>query len=857
MLTGMNSQFSGLGIGPGGPPMPPPPSSSSAFSLPILGSLVSGPGSPGRSMLSGATGPPPLDVVTSTSNSSPSPFSGLMPPGQVPPGGVPPVSVASKIPTTGLGPTGPNSGATISAAATMATNSGMQSGIEQIRQGNISQIFPELPNHIPKEIEDKANSYFQRIYNVPPHPTLTINEVLELLKKFQDSADARERDVFLCMIKNLFEEYKYFPQYPQKELYITAQLFGGIIEQGLVTMVPLGLALRFVLDAVRKPSDTNMYYFGVTALDRFKMRLKDYPQYCQHITCIDHFKNFPPHLIEWVEAGVQSQMPANKPQGDVLPSHIEATLRQVQQQQQLTSGAPGLTATGGPGVSAVIGSGTQSAIGMPSKTPITTTVTTTTSSTAASTIVRPTATTIGGRPSIANTTNIDTLLNARQKQGMEMQGPQSPSDKVQDKVAFIFNNLSLMNMQQKADDLKENLSDEFTGWLAQYMVMKRASIEPNFHTLYSNFLEVLRNPGLYREVLSETYSNIRILLGSDKGIANYSDRSLLKNLGHWLGLMTLSRNKPILMVDLDLKPLVIEAFHNGQQELLYVVPFVAKVLESCAKSKVFKPPCPWTMGIMNLLAELHQEHDLKLNLKFEIEVLCKTLTLELTALTPGTLLKEYDKLNRTLNIINFGMNTKTTNQSQASAASASGFLGTSAGPRKLDPTGMSGPDLLGPSNLPSMMSTGMAPPSVTAPSQHSMTGLAGAGMGGALASQPPQPPPQHFTPQLPPVTSSVEHVGIQPSGGSDTHLAQMLQQQQQQGTATGVTKQYEPKFSFTEINTQNLNGIVPHIVIDQRLNLLKDHSEMTHLAKLAIEKSIQDWLNPCHRASHQDSFDNL
>jgi CCR4-NOT transcription complex subunit 1 len=107
--------------------------------------------------------------------------------------------------------------------------------------------------------------------------------------------------------------------------------------------------------------------------------------------------------------------------------------------------------------------------------------------------------------------------------------------------------------------------------------------------------------------------------------------------------LTLSRNRPILMRDLDLKPLVIEAFHKGQQELLYVVPFVAKVLESCAKSKVFKPPCPWTMGMMNLLAELHQEHDLKLNLKFEVEVLCKTLNIELASLSPGTLLKEFDK----------------------------------------------------------------------------------------------------------------------------------------------------------------------------------------------------------------------
>ena len=58
---------------------------------------------------------------------------------------------------------------------------------------------------------------------------MTIDEVLDLLTRFQDSSVQREREVFYCMISNLFEEYKYFPQYPEKELHITAQLFGGII----------------------------------------------------------------------------------------------------------------------------------------------------------------------------------------------------------------------------------------------------------------------------------------------------------------------------------------------------------------------------------------------------------------------------------------------------------------------------------------------------------------------------------------------------------------------------------------------------------------------------------------------------
>jgi CCR4-NOT transcription complex subunit 1 len=139
----------------------------------------------------------------------------------------------------------------------------------------------------------------------------------------------------------------------------------------------------------------------------------------------------------------------------------------------------------------------------------------------------------------------------------------------------------------KCDDLKDILTDEYWPWIAQYLVMKRASIEFNFHALYSNFLDVLKVPELNKMVVRETFRNIKVLLQSDKGIANFSDRSLLKNLGHWLGMLTLARNKPILQNDMDLKALLGEAYHNGQQELLYVVPFVAKVLEACAKSKVY------------------------------------------------------------------------------------------------------------------------------------------------------------------------------------------------------------------------------------------------------------------------------
>lgn len=179
----------------------------------------------------------------------------------------------------------------------MNTLPNQQPTTQQLQQS----LFPDQPT-ISNEIEEEANGYFQRIYNHPPHPTLSIDEVLEMLKRFQESSIKRERDVHHCMLRNLLEEYKFFPQYPDKELQITAQLFGGMIEKNLVdTYMTLGLALKCVLDALRKPEGSKMYFFGVTALDRFKNKLYNYQKYCEHIRTIPHFNQFPPHLIKYIE----------------------------------------------------------------------------------------------------------------------------------------------------------------------------------------------------------------------------------------------------------------------------------------------------------------------------------------------------------------------------------------------------------------------------------------------------------------------------------------------------------------------------------------------------------------------------
>lgn len=51
-----------------------------------------------------------------------------------------------------------------------------------------------------------------------------------------------------------------------------------------------------------------------------------------------------------------------------------------------------------------------------------------------------------------------------------------------------------------------------------------------------------------------------------------------------------------------------------------MVYYLLQILEPCQKSIAYQPPNPWTMGILGLLAEIYSMPNLKMNLKFDIEV---------------------------------------------------------------------------------------------------------------------------------------------------------------------------------------------------------------------------------------------
>ncbi len=215
---------------------------------------------------------------------------------------------------------------------------------------------------------------------------------------------------------------------------------------------------------------------------------------------------------------------------------------------------------------------------------------------------------------------------------------EDPTEDIHDRVLFLVNNMSLNTLPEKSKELKDILKKQYFKWFALYIVGQRARLEPNNHELYVQVVESIRSKLLEQHVLNVTYGQIIQLLGKTDLSDSATERSHLKNLGAWLGNLTLARDKPIRYQNIAIKNLLVEAYNTSR--LVTVIPFVSKILNNCASSKVFKPPNPWLLGILQVLKELYDNAELKLNLTFEIEVLCNTLNIDLNDIEASHLVRD-------------------------------------------------------------------------------------------------------------------------------------------------------------------------------------------------------------------------
>jgi len=470
---------------------------------------------------------------------------------------------------------------------------------------NGNQPVPDRNNQTVLEANSLLNSMFRA--NKQP------SAMLQVLLEMKLSPDAKQQELFSAVVHALMEKYANFAKsdvaaasMDTRTLQLTGFLVGSLIQRKMISSMALGISLRYVIEALRKPPSSPLFKFGVFALEQFRQKLIGWPQTASQIVKIPHMRKFYPELVQDLESA-------------------------------LAGGPNAVGAAVGNGDGAIVGRETASvasqvnrALQQPVQPPLSPPVSSNKLRARESYPLRGTEL---AEDLVVFGEQLDRIIRHPEHVSESLD---PPNEETEDKLTFLINNLSPRNVDDKVLEMKQVLKAEFFPWIAYFLVAKRVSTQGNLHGLYMSFLDKLGEQKLLEEVRNRTLFQAKVFLNKVDIVSSTSERLVLKHLGSWLGRLTLGKNKPLFHRELDLKGLLVCGYERGW--LIAVVPFAAKILDSCKSSKVFTKSNPWVVGLLRTMAELYELQELKLNLKFEIEVLCKSLSVDLKAIEPSNIL---------------------------------------------------------------------------------------------------------------------------------------------------------------------------------------------------------------------------
>lgn len=394
----------------------------------------------------------------------------------------------------------------------------------------------------PSKIELEMRSCFQRMYE----QQLDIPEVVSLLERLKRSEQPEDQDLFACMVHSLFDEYHFFPQYPVKALATTAVLFGSLVHFRLIEGIPLAIALKFVLDALRHPVESNMFRFGLQALVEMRPRLPEFPKYCKALLQVPGLQVQPLFLAE-------------------LHAYIDPK---------------------------------------------------------------------GEKHIVFKSLNSNLDLSQIESLGS------TPA------LEFLVNNLTQKTLASRADEIAAEVNN-LGGLRFALVLVNRAVMEPNFHSLYSSLLDVL--PAELGLICTDVCLATASQFLSSQDLMQPEVRMQLRNVGQFLGMITLAKNRPILFHQICFRLLLAEG--ANYEKLPAVLPFVTKILSQANASSVFTPQNPWMSEILAVLSEFYTFGNLKLTLRFDIEVLGQALGVKIENIEPAVYFRDEVKRHEDANLI--------------------------------------------------------------------------------------------------------------------------------------------------------------------------------------------------------------
>ena len=427
-----------------------------------------------------------------------------------------------------------------------------------------------------EEIQQATHNLFNQMFN----KEISIEELINKLIKYKQSKKQKESEIYVYMTHCTLDEYRFFHQYPEEKLKLISELFGQMLNHHFFPGIVETIALKYIIEGIKKGTGS-LYTFGIVALNQIIDKVNNYPKFIKSLLELDVLKENKELYDKLEKKGKEINCNSNDKNMNNSNRNENNTFVNLKENLKPENGKTKLL-------------------------------------------------------KLQNDFNDRSMSNILGNNNV-MENFSSPSQEIIDKIKLILNSITKNNLNEKAKELKNIINNEnIERWFSNFFIQNRISLENNNHQIYNELITLIDSNDLNKYMNKDTIFYIRKLLNSENLEKSNSEQNILKNLGSWLGIITLSKNRPILAKDLDMKELILDAYENGKLNIIII--FISKIIEHSAKTKVFNPKNPWIQAILSLLQEVKLIPNLKNKIKFEIENLFKKLELDNSSITTSKLL---------------------------------------------------------------------------------------------------------------------------------------------------------------------------------------------------------------------------
>lgn len=441
---------------------------------------------------------------------------------------------------------------------------------DKVRQffATVQRSLPDLAQVNPPDTEKFANDILTNYYE----GRITIEDLVTTVQKLKSSNSNREDEIIACMIINIIDEYRFYQNFPEKELFLTSEIYGRFISDRLIDGRSQLVFLKAISDSLEK--EGKMFQFAVKALNYFiynidlNLPIEFYKLlFANEKLRRGHFGMLFDLRKKLAEVDKEKLIDAENLRD--VNRRMDAYNKQKEQAEEEEN-------------------------------------------------ARLEARLAAERSKAFEKSLIEVL--SKKFEELEQQDPLPQHHK--DKLTFWLNGLDDKKIEKHKLEFMEIIKEIGSiSWFCKNLVYKRVPAEPVIQNVYRKLIYRTPYEHLHKTVYKHSMNMFNQVIDfvCSKPSLMEQDKNTARCCGKWVGLITLLCNKPILLIDLDIKKRLYESLEN--KTVSNLVPIVCAFIKNIEKSQLFKSNVPFINSIMSFLSEILQIPWISHTTKISIEII--------------------------------------------------------------------------------------------------------------------------------------------------------------------------------------------------------------------------------------------